>query len=99
MPCPELPNPLTERAAAPPIDFEPEPEVPEWSGFTIFSDVHASTPLGDEQQLTQLQLACYIDCDEPECGGPGGWLVWWSNNPDHLAQGCSHPDNPFGYLL
>jgi hypothetical protein len=83
--------------------FEPPPE-PEievaWTGFMFFSDVHSSTPVEDSQQVGgPLEIACYQDCDEEVCGGPGGWLVWYSNNPEELEQGCAHPNNPIPGLI
>lgn len=98
MPCPERENPISEREID--IGFGPPPQdIPEWSGFTIFSDVHSSTPPDDLQQSAPLQLACFIWCNEPECGGEGGWVVWWTNNPGDLELGCASPNNPWGYLL
>ncbi len=97
MPCPERPDPILERTVSGPEDPE-DPEV-EWTGVTIFSDVQGSTPPEDSQQNAPLQIACFTWCDDPICGGPGGFLIWYSNNPEHLEQGCSHPDNPIPGML
>ena len=70
-----------------------------WSGFTFFSDVHQCTPVGDSQQHASLQLACFQFCNEPVCGGEGGFLVWWTDNPEELEQGCAHPNNPIPGML
>jgi hypothetical protein len=92
MGCPERPNPLFD-------EVDPEPEIIEWTGVIFISDTHPSTPQGDAQQTTGLRNACFVYCDEPECGGPGGWLAWFSNNPEHLELGCDHPDNPLAPYL
>jgi len=72
----------------------PPPEETEWEGFQFFTDVHSCTPQGDAQQYAFTWIACFVFCDEPICGGVGGWLAWYSSNEDHLAQRCDHPDNP-----
>lgn len=52
-----------------------------FSGFVFFSDVHSCTPVGDAQQSTNLRLIDFEFCDDPECGGPGGWRATWTNAP------------------
>ena len=98
--CPGAPGIPPEPEPDPdPDPDEPDPQVTEWSGMTIFSDVHASTPPEDSQQHAPLEMACFTWCDEEVCGGPGGFLVWFSNNPEHLEQNCDHPDNPIPGML
>jgi len=98
VPAPEFPYEEYESEYDPEFpDYEYEPEV-EWTGFSIFSDVHSSTPVEDSQQSAPLELACFIWCDEPECGGTGGWVAWWTSDPEDLMLGCSSPNNPWGYL-
>jgi hypothetical protein len=63
----------------------------DWSGFVFFSDAHSCTPVGDSQQSTNVRLIDFVFCDQPECGGPGGWRAWYSNDPNHHPD---HPDNP-----
>jgi len=77
----------------------PTADTPEWGGYTFFTDLHPCAPSGDLHQSTDLRFACFIWCEEPECGGDGGWVVWWTNDADDLALGCASPNNPFGYLL
>lgn len=47
----------------------------------VFSDVHSCTPVGDAQQYTGIRMISFTECDDPECGGPGGWIAVWSNAP------------------
>lgn len=70
-----------------------EPAETEFSVFDMvfFSDFHSCTPSGDSQQYTAARMADFVECDQPECGGTGGWLSWWSNDPD---AGPDSPNNP-----
>lgn len=63
------------------VDAEEPPPIPEWSGFVIFTDVHSCTPVGDAQQSDNIRLVDFEFCDDPECGGPGGWRITWTNAP------------------
>ena len=67
----------------------------DFSGFVIFSDVHSSTPVDDSQQSTNIRLIDFVFCDEPECGGPGGWLAWWSNDPTATPESPENPLLPY----
>lgn len=53
----------------------------DFEGFVFFSDVHSCTPVGDSQQSGNIRLIDFEFCDDPECGGPGGWRATWTNAP------------------
>jgi hypothetical protein len=71
----------------------------EWWGFQTFSDVHSCTPIDDFQQYAVATVACFEWCNQPVCGGAGGWLVWYSNNPTDIELGCDSPNNPIPGML
>lgn len=73
----------------------PENPLEDFSGFVFFSDVHSCTPAGDSQQSVNLRLIDFVFCDEPECGGPGGWLTWFSNDPTATPESPENPLLPY----
>lgn len=77
-------------------DVIPAPENP-FSLFdvVVFSDVHSCTPVGDAQQSTGARMVDIVQCDEPECGGTGGWLMWFTNDPDATPESPENPLLPY----
>lgn len=69
---------IEDVVAAPP---PPENPLEDFTGFVFFSDIHSCTPVGDSQQSGNLRVDTIVFCDDPECGGPGGWIITWTNAP------------------
>lgn len=84
-----------------PGDYDYDDDFPEveWPGFQVFTDVASCTPPDDGQQFAAAEVACFVWCDQPICGGLGGWLIWYSNDPAEIAAGCDHPNNPIPGML
>lgn len=74
---------------------EPPPPPPALFDLVFFSDVHSCTPTGDAQQYAALRMVDIVDCNDEVCGGPGGWLGWWSNDPDATPDDPDNPLNPY----